>query len=157
MTNPSWFGAAVSAVTENAAELPFPFPLALAKAEAFVKVVFLLGELELDIYSWSLFFNVLLEVLFDEFTFLQHVWLQICVSWCNFPWPFDHLFFGAQKVGRFLTRQVVEEHVHKAVVARQIALESIRQAGWNGETFELEKPTTFGCHGWNQKIQVFFC
>eukprot|EP00434_Breviolum_minutum_P005106 symbB.v1.2.004501.t1/scaffold250.1/size251770/12 len=54
MTNPSWFGAAVSAVTENAAELPFPFPLALAK--------------------------------------------------------------------------VVEEHVHKAVVARQIALESIRQA-----------------------------
>lgn len=51
MTNPSWFGAAVSAVTEKAAELPFPFPLALAKAEAFVKVVFLLGELELDIYS----------------------------------------------------------------------------------------------------------
>jgi len=34
---------------------------------------------------------------------------------------------------------VVEEHVHKAVVARQIALESIRQAGENGETFELEK------------------
>jgi len=40
MTNPSWFGAAVSAVTEKAAELPFPFPLALAQAEAFVKVVF---------------------------------------------------------------------------------------------------------------------
>ena len=39
MTNPSWFGAAVSAVTEKAAELPFPFPLALAKALAFVKVV----------------------------------------------------------------------------------------------------------------------
>lgn len=54
-------------------------------------------------------------------------------------WP--PLFWGP-KVGRFLTRQVVEEHVHKAVVARQIALESIRQAGWNGETVELEFPTT---------------
>lgn len=103
MTNPSWFGAAVSAVTENAAELPFPFPLALAKAETFVKVVFLLGELELDIYSWSLFFNVLLEVLllFDEFTFLQHVWLQFV-----YPGVISHdllttSFLGPKKLAGF--------------------------------------------------------
>lgn len=81
----------------------------------------------------------------------------ICVSWCNFPWPFDHLFFGAQKVGRFLTRQVVEEHVHKAVVARQIALESIRQAGENGETFELEKQRRLDVMVWIKKSRWFFC
>lgn len=73
MTNPSWFGAAVSAVTEKAAELPFPFPLALAKAEAFVKKVVKFGQIRVGYLFLKLIFNVLLEVLFDEFTFLQHV------------------------------------------------------------------------------------
>lgn len=79
----------------------FSVSIGFGQGWSFCKSCLFVGRIGVGYLFLKFISNVLLKVLFDEFTFLQHVWLQICVSWCNFPWPFDHLFFGAQKLAGF--------------------------------------------------------